>query len=204
MKSTPTPNKYSASSRSFTVSAEQSICSSGTLMPLRDLRAPPMTTSHVASLSDLTLSTLISRLPSSRSSFIPTVRPRMSAVCSVVGERQMRPGRVRSSSSTLRPSSTCSPTASGTGSSLSVVVQRNLGPWMSPRIRTSRCAALASSRMNGTRSSNCPFCRCEELRRKILTPALMSAEIISRDDDAGPRVATILALRARKSTSLVE
>mmetsp|Transcript_30973 Transcript_30973/g.62052 ORF Transcript_30973/g.62052 Transcript_30973/m.62052 type:complete len:254 (-) Transcript_30973:33-794(-) len=194
-------SRYAASSRSLTVSAEQSICSSGTLMPLRDLSFPPMTTStdtHVGLRRSLTFTSM---KPSSSRSCMPSVTPLISAVCSVVGVRVMRPGLVRSASLSARPNSSTSPAARGTGASSTVIEQRNLGPWMSPRILTSRPAAAAVSRMFGMSASNCPGTRCDEFSRKTSTPAAMSFLIISGEMDAGPRVATILPLRAKKSTS---
>ena len=100
-----------------------------------------------------------------------------------------------------RPNSTTEPSGSGTGWSFTVIEHRNLGPWMSPRMRTSRPSSAAVLRMHRMSSSNWPGCRWEELRRKTSTPAWISFLIISGLDDAGPSVATILPLRLRKSVS---
>mmetsp|Transcript_27894 Transcript_27894/g.65905 ORF Transcript_27894/g.65905 Transcript_27894/m.65905 type:complete len:269 (-) Transcript_27894:2-808(-) len=180
------------------VRAEQSICSSGTLMPLRDLSVPPSMTAQVTSVSEMRLSIFTSIRPSSKSSVMPGCTPLTSAVCSIVGVRATRPGRVRSLSSTHRPSWTVEPPSSGTGWSPSVMLQRNLGPWMSPRISTLRPALRPASRIHGMSSSNWPGRRCDEFRRKMSTPAATSFSIISWLKEAGPRVETILAFRSRQ------
>mmetsp|Transcript_8035 Transcript_8035/g.19984 ORF Transcript_8035/g.19984 Transcript_8035/m.19984 type:complete len:223 (-) Transcript_8035:100-768(-) len=167
-------------------------------MPLRDLRLPPSTTWHVTSVSETRSSILTSISPSSKSSVIPGCTPCTSAVCSVVGVRATRPGRVRSSSSTHRPSWMVEPFSSGTGASPTVMLHRNLGPWMSPRISTLRPALRPASRIHGISSSNWPGRRCDELSRKMSTPAATSFSIISWLKEAGPSVETILALRSRQ------
>ena len=190
-----------ASSRSLAVSAEQSIWSSGTLIPFRLLSLPPTSTSTLTRSGLTRETTLTSMKPSSSSSRIPGVTPRISAVCSTVGESVMRPGRVASALLAARPNSRTSPRVSGTGTSSCVSEQRNLGPWMSPRIRTSRPAAVAAARIHGISSSNWPGRRWEALSRKTSTPAATSFWIMMRLDDAGPSVATTLPLRFRKGNS---
>mmetsp|Transcript_99694 Transcript_99694/g.302694 ORF Transcript_99694/g.302694 Transcript_99694/m.302694 type:complete len:307 (+) Transcript_99694:940-1860(+) len=141
-------SRYSASSMSFSVSAAQSISTSGTFTPLRAFSFPPRTTLTFSSVSDTFSTTLTFMRPSSISRSMPGLAAKTSALCSTVDFMVMRPGLMWSLSSLQMPNSRISPSMSGTGSPASSAT-RNLGPWRSPKTSTFLPSSLAYLRMRG-------------------------------------------------------
>mmetsp|Transcript_53721 Transcript_53721/g.129395 ORF Transcript_53721/g.129395 Transcript_53721/m.129395 type:complete len:352 (-) Transcript_53721:544-1599(-) len=193
-------SKNSASSMSFSVSAAQSISTSGTFTPLRAFSFPPRVTTTLSSFSDTFSVTLTSMRPSSMSRQVPAWQARMRAFCSMVGCMVMRPGLMESSSSLEIPNSSTSPSTKGTGSLLSSPT-RNFGPCKSPSTSTFLPSSLAYLRMRGYTRSKSPPRRCEQLRRKMSVPAWIIFGIISSLQDEGPKLATTLVLRLLSSIS---
>lgn len=180
---------------SFAVSAVQSICRSGTLMPLRLLRPPPTSTRHCSSSGETRLVTRSRIAPSSSLTVMPSVSPPTIAVCSLVRASTIRPPAHSSPSEAHSASVTVEPAGSGIGSAFTFA-QRNLGPCRSPSSSTGFLSSAETLRIIGTSASNWPPCRCDELRRKTLTPARMSLRIMGSSNEAGPSVATIFVRRA--------
>jgi len=140
--------RYSASSMSFTVSAGQSISTSGTLTPFRAFNFPPRMISILSSVSEIFSTTFVSMMPSSINNTVPTVAAFTNAFCSRVGFMVIRPGLMLSLSSLQMPNSTMSPFFNGTGSPANSPT-RNLGPCKSPRHVTFLPISLAHFRING-------------------------------------------------------
>jgi len=191
-------SKYSASSMSFSVSAAQSISTSGTFTPFLALSFPPRTTCTFSSVSLHFSSTLTSMIPSSISRVTPGLQALTNAFCSIVGFMVIRPGRMLSLSSLQIPNSKTSPLTKGTASPSSSAT-RNLGPCKSPSTSTFLPIAAAVLRMSGYTRSKSPPRRWEQLSRKMSVPASIILGIISSLQDAGPKLDTTFVLRTLSS-----
>mmetsp|Transcript_92599 Transcript_92599/g.289866 ORF Transcript_92599/g.289866 Transcript_92599/m.289866 type:complete len:321 (-) Transcript_92599:880-1842(-) len=141
-------SRNSASSMSFSVSAAQSISTSGTFTPLRALSLPPRTTFTLSSVSESFSTTLTFIRPSSMRRSMPGLAALTSARCSTVDFIVIRPGLMLSLSSLQIPNSRMSPSTSGTGS-LASSPTRNLGPCRSPRHSTFLPSSSAHLRISG-------------------------------------------------------
>mmetsp|Transcript_47425 Transcript_47425/g.146659 ORF Transcript_47425/g.146659 Transcript_47425/m.146659 type:complete len:321 (-) Transcript_47425:99-1061(-) len=141
-------NRNSASSMSFSVSAAQSISTSGTFTPLRAFSLPPRMTLTLSSVSESFSTTFTFIRPSSIRRSMPGLAAFTRARCSTVDFIVMRPGLMASLSSRQMPNSRRSPSTRGTGSPASSAT-RNLGPWRSPRHSTFLPSSSAHLRISG-------------------------------------------------------
>mmetsp|Transcript_60128 Transcript_60128/g.175707 ORF Transcript_60128/g.175707 Transcript_60128/m.175707 type:complete len:291 (+) Transcript_60128:239-1111(+) len=141
-------SKNSASSMSFSVSAAQSISTSGTFTPLRALSLPPRTILTLSSVSETFSVTCTFIKPSSISRSMPGLAALTRAHCSIVDFMVMRPGLMVSFSSLQMPNSKISPSTNGTGSPCSSPT-RNFGPCRSPKTSTFLPSSAAYLRMSG-------------------------------------------------------
>mmetsp|Transcript_21396 Transcript_21396/g.82962 ORF Transcript_21396/g.82962 Transcript_21396/m.82962 type:complete len:253 (-) Transcript_21396:321-1079(-) len=186
IQSAPRSSARARSRRSFAVSALMGSSTPGTLTPLRSDSLPP-TTTRVSAKSAPQRSTISRSLPSSSSSSAPGARAAKISGC----------GRL-----TRRASPGASPSSSRNGCDSASVTEpsanaptRSFGPCRSARMPIGRPTSRSSSRRIAKRSRCAAASPWLKFRRKTSTPAANSRWIVSLSELAGPRVATILALR---------
>src|SRR5262245_18081289 len=183
-KSTPWSRAKSRSSMSLRVREGIGTGTPGTFTPLCAATTPPVTTVHLARPAS-TDSTRRWTSPSS----IRMSWPRWSTSPTAVGLTGSSPSFAASSAATT----TSSPRSSVTGSSSSPI--RTFGPCRSAMIAIGRSISSETSRTSRIRSAWSSCAPCEKLRRAASIPARASSNTRSRDDDAGPSVATIFVRR---------
>src|SRR3990172_3544401 len=187
MKSTSSSSPRTASRLSFSVSAGIEILAPGRLIPLLDVRIPPLTTWVMISSPSI-FSTRSSTSPSSMRMRSPGETSRGSCLY-VVETRPASPG---TSSVVIAKRA---PLTSSTPPRWAMGPVRILGPARSCAHATARPSFALTSRTMRIRSRCSSGVPWEKFIRATSMPARMSRSIISGLDVAGPRVATILVLR---------
>ena len=188
-QSTPAPSANARSSRSFAVRAESGSTTPGTFTPLRSDSGPPVTT-LVSAKPSPQRSTASRSLPSSSRSSAPG---RSAAKISGCGSRT----RSRSPGASSRSSRNGRPASGATGPPAKVPM-RSFGPCRSARTPIGRPACRSTSRMVPGRAWWSAWEPWLKSRRNTSAPASNRDRTASSDELAGPRVATILALRLRR------
>mmetsp|Transcript_6201 Transcript_6201/g.24157 ORF Transcript_6201/g.24157 Transcript_6201/m.24157 type:complete len:231 (-) Transcript_6201:232-924(-) len=183
------------SSRSLGVSGEIGSTIVGVLTPLRLLSLPPISTLQSTKPSPLPV-TVIRSLPSSRRSVSPTCSVLMISGCGM-------PTRVSSPSRcTSRSKRKLCPSRSITEPSPWNCSTRCLGPCRSARMAMGWSYCSSMERIRSTRAFFSVASPWLKFRRNTSTPARKSASMTSRDEDAGPRVATCLVRFAQRPSWL--
>src|SRR5712671_3653976 len=192
-QSAPCCSANDRSARSLSVIAEIPRTTPGTLTPLWSDRVPP-TIISVSAKSGPHVTTRSRTLPSSSSRSVPG--------CSASNTSGWgRGARFWSPGCLSRSRRKCPPAAISTRPPAKLP-SRSLGPCRSARMPIGRPVSASTWRIsaNRARCSSCvPWLK---LRRKTSTPASNSARRRSPPALAGPIVATILALRSRRSGRL--
>src|ERR1044071_2487644 len=189
-QSAPCSKAKDRSARSFAVIAEIGNTAPGTLTPLWSDSVPATTHSVLAKSAPQSM-TRSRTLPSSSSNSVPGCNASNTSGCGK-GARLVSPGRVSRSRRKWQP----------TGSSAlppAKLPSRNFGPCRSARMPIGRPTSASTARISSNRarcSSGVPWLK---FSRNTSTPASNSARSRSPPELAGPIVATILALRIRRS-----